>query len=61
MKIYENYLSDREFTLIENIINSSSFPWNLTTKVNNNSEEGDFQFLHTLSEKTLKNLLLIYF
>ena len=54
MKIYENYLSDREFTLIENIINSSSFPWNLTTKVNNNSEEGDFQFLHTLSEKDAK-------
>ena len=55
MIIYDNYLSDEEFSKIENFIEDSSFQWNLVKQLNSNSKPGDFVFIHESSDKEKSN------
>ena len=46
-KIIDNFLNENELKTILKAINNNNFFWFLIEKANYNSDEGDFQFMHT--------------
>ena len=55
MKIYDNYLTDDEFSKIESFIEDASFKWSLIKELNDNSKPGDFVFIHESNDEEKRN------
>ena len=50
-KIIDNFLDDNKFNQINCLVKSSDFHWNLTSSLNENSNDGDWQGYHLIVEE----------
>ena len=50
-KIIDNFLDEDKINQINYLIKSSDFHWNLTSSLNGNSNDGDWQGYHLIVEK----------
>ena len=50
-KIIDNFLDEDKINQINYLIKSSDFHWNLTSSLNGNSNNGDWQGYHLIVEK----------
>jgi hypothetical protein len=50
-KIIDNFLDDDKFNQISHLVKSSDFHWNLTSILNKNSNDGDWQGVYKIIEE----------